>query len=107
MQKALSAEDVVALRGDWSRPSESISTFLQQRGSVAVPFNQIYGPGSPDGEVLSPLLHSRSRSASPVYCQRKPKMNKLLMLLLLIVTPGLGCGPFHRRAGSADQRADP
>lgn len=56
VQKALSAEDVVALRGDWSRPSESISTFLQQRGSVAVPFNQIYGPGSPDGEVLSPLL---------------------------------------------------
>lgn len=56
VQKALSAEDVVALRGDWSRPSESISAFLQQRGSVAVPFNQIYGPGSPDGEVLSPLL---------------------------------------------------
>ncbi|QKJ58347.1 protein-disulfide reductase DsbD family protein [Serratia fonticola] len=56
VQKALSAEDVVALRGDWSRPSESISTFLQLRGSVAVPFNQIYGPGSPDGEVLSPLL---------------------------------------------------
>ncbi|MCO7510132.1 thioredoxin family protein [Serratia fonticola] len=56
VQKALSAEDVVALRGDWSRPSESISTFLQQRGSVAVPFNQIYGPSSPDGEVLSPLL---------------------------------------------------
>ncbi|WP_411754843.1 protein-disulfide reductase DsbD family protein [Serratia sp. (in: enterobacteria)] len=56
VQKALGAEDVVALRGDWSRPSESISTFLQQRGSVAVPFNQIYGPGTPDGEVLSPLL---------------------------------------------------
>jgi suppressor for copper-sensitivity B len=56
VQKALSAEDVVALRGDWSRPSETISTFLQQRGSVAVPFNQIYGPGTPNGEVLSPLL---------------------------------------------------
>jgi suppressor for copper-sensitivity B len=56
VQKALSADDVVALRGDWSRPSESISAFLQQRGSVAVPFNQIYGPGTPDGEVLSPLL---------------------------------------------------
>ncbi|MGL5389284.1 MAG: protein-disulfide reductase DsbD family protein [Serratia sp. (in: enterobacteria)] len=56
VQKALSAEDVVALRGDWSRPSETISAFLQQRGSVAVPFNQIYGPGTPDGEVLSPLL---------------------------------------------------
>ncbi|RZV02622.1 UNVERIFIED_ORG: suppressor for copper-sensitivity B [Serratia quinivorans] len=56
VQKALSADDVVALRGDWSRPSAEISAFLQQRGSVAVPFNQIYGPGSPDGVVLSPLL---------------------------------------------------
>lgn len=56
VQKALNAEDVVALRGDWSRPSAEISAFLQRRGSVAVPFNQIYGPGSPDGVVLSPLL---------------------------------------------------
>jgi suppressor for copper-sensitivity B len=56
VQKALSADDVVALRGDWSRPSAEISAFLQKRGSVAVPFNQIYGPGSPDGVVLSPLL---------------------------------------------------
>ena len=56
VQRALSADDVVALRGDWSRPSADISAFLQKRGSVAVPFNQIYGPGSPEGEVLSPLL---------------------------------------------------
>ncbi|CAI0837667.1 protein-disulfide reductase DsbD family protein [Serratia ficaria] len=56
VQRALSADDVVALRGDWSRPSADISAFLQRRGSVAVPFNQIYGPGRPDGEVLSPLL---------------------------------------------------
>ncbi|TQI81461.1 suppressor for copper-sensitivity B [Serratia fonticola] len=56
VQNALSAEDVVALRGDWSRPSAEISSFLKQRGSVAVPFNQIYGPGTPEGEVLSPLL---------------------------------------------------
>lgn len=56
VQKALNAEDVVALRGDWSRPSAEIGAFLQRRGSVAVPFNQIYGPGNPDGVVLSPLL---------------------------------------------------
>lgn len=56
VQKALSAEDVVALRGDWSRPSAAISAFLQQRGSAGIPFNQIYGPGSQHGEVLSPLL---------------------------------------------------
>jgi len=56
VQQALLADDVVPLRGDWSRPSETITHFLQQRGSVAVPFNQIYGPGAPRGVVLSPLL---------------------------------------------------
>ncbi|WP_458294959.1 thioredoxin family protein [Aeromonas caviae] len=56
VQRALSAPDVMALRGDWSRPSDAISAFLRQRGAAAVPFNQIYGPGLPEGEVLSPLL---------------------------------------------------
>ncbi|MTD26919.1 protein-disulfide reductase DsbD family protein [Erwinia sorbitola] len=56
VQQALLADDVVTLRGDWSRPSDEIARFLQQRGSAAVPFNQIYGPGVPHGVVLSPLL---------------------------------------------------
>lgn len=56
VQQALSDKQVVALRGDWSRPSKPINEFLQKRGSVAVPFNQIYGPGMPAGEILSPLL---------------------------------------------------
>jgi suppressor for copper-sensitivity B len=56
VQQALSDKQVVALRGDWSRPSKPINEFLQKRGSVAVPFNQIYGPGMSAGEILSPLL---------------------------------------------------
>lgn len=56
VQEALSAPDVVALRGDWSRPSDTISQFLTTRGSAAVPFNQIYGPGLPQGQVLPALL---------------------------------------------------
>ena len=56
VQNALSAPDVVALRGDWSKPDETIAAFLRQRGAAAVPFNQIYGPGLPQGEILSPLL---------------------------------------------------
>lgn len=56
VQNALSAPDIVALRGDWSRPSASISQFLTTRGSAAVPFNQIYGPGLPQGHVLPALL---------------------------------------------------
>ena len=56
IQQALSAPDVVALRGDWSRPSADISQFLTARGNAAVPFNQIYGPGLPQGEILPALL---------------------------------------------------
>lgn len=56
VQNALTAPDVVALRGDWSRPSETISQFLRARQSAAVPFNQIYGPGLEQGRVLPPLL---------------------------------------------------
>lgn len=56
IQHALTASDVVALRGDWSRPSPVISQFLNRRQSAAIPFNQIYGPGLPQGEILPPLL---------------------------------------------------
>ncbi|MGY3902971.1 protein-disulfide reductase DsbD family protein [Aeromonas lusitana] len=56
VQEALSAPDLVALRGDWSRPDDTIAAFLRKRGAAAVPFNQIYGPGLPAGETLSPLL---------------------------------------------------
>lgn len=56
VQSALTAPDVVALRGDWSRPSDTLSQFLRARQSVAVPFNQIYGPGLEQGRILPPLL---------------------------------------------------
>lgn len=56
VQAALSEPDVVALRGDWSLPSDEIASFLKSRGQVAVPFNQIYGPGLPQGQVLPTLL---------------------------------------------------
>ncbi|MGE4798818.1 protein-disulfide reductase DsbD family protein [Yersinia hibernica] len=56
VQQALQAPDVVALRGDWTHPSADITAFLRERGSVAIPFNQIYGPHQPQGIVLSPLL---------------------------------------------------
>ncbi|MEQ4925163.1 protein-disulfide reductase DsbD family protein [Proteus hauseri] len=60
VQKALSESDVVALRGDWTKPSDEITQFLKQRGQVAVPFNQIYGPCNKEGEILPPLLNKDS-----------------------------------------------
>lgn len=60
VQKALSASDVVALRGDWSQPDALISAYLQRQGQVAVPFNQIFGPGLTQGKVLPSLLDSQT-----------------------------------------------
>jgi suppressor for copper-sensitivity B len=57
---ALRQPDVVALRGDWSQPSAFIAEFLAKRNRYAIPFNAAYGPGLPDGEILSPLLDKRT-----------------------------------------------
>ncbi|MGG7522019.1 protein-disulfide reductase DsbD family protein [bacterium BS0013] len=57
---ALSQPDVVALRGDWSQPSALIAAFLEKRNRYAIPFNEVYGPGIPNGEILSPLLDKRT-----------------------------------------------
>lgn len=57
VQKVLSEPDVIAFRGNWTKPSDEITQFLKKRGQVAVPFNQIYGPGIKEGEILPPLLN--------------------------------------------------
>lgn len=56
VQDALQQPDIVALRGDWTLPSDAITAFLRSRGQVAIPFNQIYGPQLPTGKVLPTLL---------------------------------------------------
>lgn len=56
VQAVLQQPDVVALRGDWTLPSEAITTFLKQRGQAGVPFNQVYGPKMTDGKALPTLL---------------------------------------------------
>lgn len=56
VRAALSADDIVLLRGDWTQPDPAIGDFLRQRDRAAIPFNQIYGPALPQGQILSPLL---------------------------------------------------
>ena len=46
---ALRQPDVVALRGDWSQPSETIAAFLKSRNRYAIPFNQVYGAAITSG----------------------------------------------------------
>ncbi|SFT50907.1 suppressor for copper-sensitivity B [Pseudovibrio denitrificans] len=54
----LTADDVTAMRADWTRPDESISRYLSSFNRFGIPFNVVYGPNAPDGIVLSELLTS-------------------------------------------------
>jgi suppressor for copper-sensitivity B len=49
---------VVAMRGDWTRPDPALARYLQSFGRYGVPFNAVYGPARPDGELLPELLTS-------------------------------------------------
>ncbi len=56
IESRLGAEGVVAMRGDWTRPDDRITRFLSQYGRYGIPFDAVYGPGSPEGQVLPELL---------------------------------------------------
>ena len=49
----------VAMQADWTRPDPAISRYLETHNRFGIPFNIIYGPGAPDGIVLSELLTSQ------------------------------------------------
>lgn len=57
---ALTAEGVIAMRADWTRPDEGISRYLASFDRYGIPFNAVYGPGAPDGIVLSELLSTEA-----------------------------------------------
>jgi suppressor for copper-sensitivity B len=52
----LKAADVIALEADWTRPDDDIAAYLAGFGRYGIPFNAVYGPGTPDGIVLPELL---------------------------------------------------
>jgi suppressor for copper-sensitivity B len=51
---------VVAMRGDWTRPDPALTRYLESFGRYGIPFNAVYGPGRPQGELLPELLTGRS-----------------------------------------------
>ena len=52
----LEAGDIVGLRGDWTLPDPDIAAYLAKHQRLGVPFNAVYGPALPQGEVLPELL---------------------------------------------------
>lgn len=53
---ALSADDVILMQGDWTRPDPVIAQYLAGYGRYGIPFNAVFGPKAPDGILLSELL---------------------------------------------------
>jgi len=54
----LKRDDVVAMRGDWTLPNPKIAAYLASFGRYGIPFNAMYGPGTPQGRALPELLSS-------------------------------------------------
>ncbi|QUM74964.1 thioredoxin family protein [Moritella sp. 24] len=52
----LNADNVVAMKGDWTKPDASIEAYLKRYGRYAIPFNQVFGPALPNGKLLPELL---------------------------------------------------
>nr|WP_237332935.1 protein-disulfide reductase DsbD domain-containing protein [Zobellella iuensis] len=52
----LQQEDMVLMRGDWTRPNPMITDYLRQHDRAGIPFNQVFGPGLPRGRELEVLL---------------------------------------------------
>ena len=52
----LKQKGIVAMRADWTRPSDAITAYLRSFGRYGIPFNAVYGPGLPQGRALSEVL---------------------------------------------------
>ena len=54
----LNSADVVAMQGDWTVRSDSVTSYLQSYDRFGVPFNIVFGPGAPNGIELPVILTS-------------------------------------------------
>jgi suppressor for copper-sensitivity B len=52
----LESGDVVAMKADWTRPSQEIADYLASFGRYGIPFDAVYGPHAPGGVVLPEFL---------------------------------------------------
>jgi suppressor for copper-sensitivity B len=57
--KALSGTNVVAMRGDWTRPDPVIADYLKSFNRYGLPFNIVYSPSQPKGVLLPELLSKK------------------------------------------------
>ena len=83
----LQAEDVTSMQADWTRPNEAISRYLAQFDRFGIPFNAVYGPGAPDGIVLSEILSSSAVLQAVEDARRKIPATEKLTRGLMVTAP--------------------
>ena len=54
----IKSRKIIAMRADWTRPSDMIPKYLARFGRYGIPFNVVYGPQAPNGIALPELLTS-------------------------------------------------
>lgn len=55
----LKGGDIIALRGDITKPNEEIMKYLRKNNRFAIPFNAVYGPNAKTGLLTSELLSKK------------------------------------------------
>lgn len=56
----LKGGDIIAMRGDITKPNEEIMNYLHKNNRFAIPFNAVYGPHAKDGLLTDELLNKKS-----------------------------------------------
>ena len=56
VQKAFAENNVIKVRGDWTKPNKRIEQFLNDHNRFGIPFNAMYNKDNPQGIILSELL---------------------------------------------------
>ena len=59
IQDLFSNNNVVKVRGDWTKPNSAIESFLQQYQRFGIPFNVVYSKNNPQEIILSELLSEK------------------------------------------------
>ena len=56
IRKIFKENNVIKVRGDWTKPNTQIEKYLKKYNRFGIPFNVVYSKFYPEGVVLSELL---------------------------------------------------
>ena len=59
LQTYFKKENVLLMRGDWTRRDEKILNFIKSYGRLGIPVNIIYGPNNKKGIILPEILSKK------------------------------------------------